>query len=452
MSIELLRFVSLRGHRDHRCHHALCLCDAILYRHGMSSQEAVIELCRAARQAARLLARASSDTKDRCLRDAAARLRGNCPRLLEANTVDLQRGRDAGLSAALLERLALSESRVEAMARGLDEVAQLPDPVGETIAQWRRPNGLEIGQIRIPLGVVAVIYESRPNVTADAAALCLKAGNAVILKGGSEALETNRAIAALFAESAVAAALPKAAVQLLATADREAVQVLLKQNRYIDVIVPRGGESLVRAITESSTIPVIQHYAGICHTYVDEHADLTMAQRICFNAKVQRPGVCNAMENMLVHVAVAPKFLPPMIQTFQQAGVEIRGCERTRHVVPDINAATEEDWRTEYLDLILAVKVIDSLDEAIEFINRNGSGHSDAIVTEHLAHARRFLAEVDSAAVYVNTSTRFTDGYEFGFGAEVGISTNRLHARGPMGLRELTTYKYVVYGNGQVRQ
>jgi glutamate-5-semialdehyde dehydrogenase len=418
----------------------------------MGSQEAVIGLCRSARQAARVLAKASTNTKDRCLHDAAARLRGNCRSLLEANTADLQRGRDAGLSPALLERLALSESRVEAMARGLDEVAQLPDPIGETIAQWRRPNGLEIGQIRIPLGVVGVIYESRPNVTADAAALCLKAGNAVILKGGAEALETNSAIAAVFAESAAAAALPKTAVQLLATADREAVRILLKQNRYIDVIVPRGGESLIRAITESSTIPVIQHYAGICHTYVDEHADLTMAQRICFNAKVQRPGVCNAMENMLVHVAVAPKFLPLMIRAFRQAGVEIRGCERTRHVVPDISPATEEDWRTEYLDLILAVKVIDSLDEAIEFINRYGSGHSDAIVTEHLAHARRFLAEVDSAAVYVNASTRFTDGYEFGFGAEVGISTNRLHARGPMGLRELTTYKYVVYGNGQVRQ
>jgi glutamate-5-semialdehyde dehydrogenase len=418
----------------------------------MGSQEAVIGLCRAARQAARVLARAPTDTKNRCLHDAAARLRANRSRLLEANTADVQRGRDAGLSPALLDRLTLSDSRVEAMANGLDAVAQLPDPVGETIAQWRRPNGLEIAQVRIPLGVVGVIYESRPNVTADAAALCLKAGNAVVLKGGSEALETNGAIAAMLAESAAAAALPATAVQLIATADREAVQVLLKQNQYIDVIVPRGGESLIRAITEASTIPVIQHYAGICHTYVDEHADLAMAERICFNAKVQRPGVCNAMENMLVHTAVVPRFLPPMIRAFQQAGVEIRGCERTRQIIPGINPATEEDWRTEYLDLILSVKVIDSLDEAIEFITTYGSGHSDAIVTKHLAHARRFLAEVDSAAVYVNASTRFTDGYEFGFGAEVGISTNRLHARGPMGLRELTTYKYVVYGNGQIRQ
>ncbi len=418
----------------------------------MASQETIIGLCRAARQAARVVARARTDTKNRCLRDAATRLRTNGARILEANRADVQRARDAGLSPALLDRLTLSEFRVEAMANGLDQVAQLPDPVGETIAQWRRPNGLEIGQVRIPLGVVGVIYESRPNITADAAALCLKAGNAVVLKGGSEALETNGAIAAMLAESATAAELPATAVQLVATADREAVQVLLKQNQYIDVIVPRGGESLIRAITESSTIPVIQHYAGICHTYVDEHADLAMAERICFNAKVQRPGVCNAMENMLVHAAVAPKFLPPMIRAFQQVGVEIRGCERTRQIVPGINPATEEDWRTEYLDLVLAVKVIDSLDQAIEFINTYGSGHSDAIVTEHLAHARRFLAEVDSAAVYVNASTRFTDGYEFGFGAEVGISTNRLHARGPMGLRELTTYKYVVYGNGQIRQ
>jgi glutamate-5-semialdehyde dehydrogenase len=418
----------------------------------MGSQETIVRLCRAARQAARVVATAPTDAKNRCLRDAAARLRANRARLLEANRADVQRGREAGLPPALLERLTLSESRVEAMAKGLDEIAQLPDPVGETIAQWRRPNGLEIGQVRIPLGVVGVIYESRPSVTADAAALCLKAGNAVVLKGGSEALETNGSIAAMLAESTTAAELPATAVQLIATADREAVQVLLKQNQYIDVIVPRGGESLIRAITESSTIPVIQHYAGICHTYVDEYADLGMAQRICFNAKVQRPGVCNAMENMLVHAAVAPKFLPPMIRTLQQAGVEIRGCERTRQVVPGIKPATEADWRTEYLDLILAVKVIDSLDEAIEFINTHGSGHSDAIVTKHLAHARRFLAEVDSAAVYVNASTRFTDGYEFGFGAEVGISTNRLHARGPMGLRELTTYKYVVYGDGQIRQ
>ncbi len=432
---------------------SLCLQRGILYRRAvMPVQERIVGLCQAARAAARTLANASTDSKNRCLCEAAALLRANKAVVLEANEGDVQRGRTAQLSGALLDRLRLNDARIEAMAQGLESVAKLPDPVGETIAQWRRPNGLEIGQVRIPLGVVAVIYESRPNVTADAAALCVKAGNAVLLKGGSEALATNAAIAAVLSEAAAAAGLPAASIQLIATADREAVHVLLRQSEYIDVVVPRGGEDLIRAISASSSIPVIQHYAGVCHTYVDEHADLGMAERICFNAKVQRPGVCNAMENMLVHAAVAPEFLPSMLRGFREAGVVLRGCERTRAIVPDVAPATDEDWRTEYLDLILAVKVVDSVDAAIDFINRFGSGHSDAIVTQHYEHARRFLAQVDSAAVYVNASTRFTDGYEFGFGAEVGISTNRLHARGPMGLRELTTYKYVVYGTGQVRE
>lgn len=418
----------------------------------MSVQDDIVAVCQAARAAARTLAGAGTEVKNRCLRDAAARLRAAGARLIDINGEDVQRGRETGLSAALLDRLTLTPTRVEAMAKGLEEVATLPDPVGETMAQWRRPNGLEIGQVRVPLGVVGIIYESRPNVTADAAALCLKAGNAVVLRGGSEALATNGAIAAVLAVAAAAAGLPAATIQLIATADREAVQVLLRQDRYIDVIVPRGGESLIRAITESSRVPVIRHYAGVCHTYVDEFADLAMAERICLNAKVQRPGVCNAMENMLVHVAVAGRFLPPAIHRLREAGVEIRGCERTRQIVPGVAAATEDDWHTEYLDLILAVKVVDSVSAAIAFVNTHGSGHSDAIVTEHLTHARQFLAQVDSAAVYVNASTRFTDGYEFGFGAEVGISTNRLHARGPMGLRELTTYKYVVCGSGQIRE
>ncbi len=418
----------------------------------MDVEREVIDLCKAGRAAARAVASAPTDAKNRCLADAAARLRAHRSELLEANREDVLRGREAGLSSTLLDRLSLTEARTEAMAQGIDAVAKLPDPVGETMARWRRPNGLEIGQVRIPLGVVGVIYESRPNVTADAAALCLKAGNAVVLKGGSEALATNRAIAAELAAAAAGAGLPAAAIQLIPTTDRLAVQVLLKQSQYIDVIVPRGGERLIRAITESSSIPVIQHYAGICHTYVDAHADLAMAERICFNAKVQRPGVCNAMENMLVHEAVAAGFLPPMIRKLREASVDIRGCDHTRQIVPDVTAATEEDWRTEYLDLILAVKVVDSLDAAIAFINTYGTGHSDAIVTQRYDHARRFQAEVDSAAVYVNASTRFTDGYEFGFGAEVGISTNRLHARGPMGLRELTTYKYVISGDGQIRQ
>jgi len=412
----------------------------------------VIGLCREARRAGRELGLASTDAKNQALRRAAARLRERCPALLSANRRDVENGRAAGLSSALLDRLTLDEARVKAMATGLEQIAQLPDPVGETIAMWRRPNGLEIGQVRIPLGVVGVIYESRPNVTADAAGLCLKAGNAVVLKGGSEALASNQAIAEAIAVAVDEAGLPPAAVQLLPTSDRAAVQVLLRQDEYIDVIVPRGGPSLIRAITESSSIPVIQHYAGICHTYVDRHADLAMAERICLNAKVQRPGVCNAMETMLVHQAVAERFLPSVIARLRAAGVEIRGCERTRAIVPDVKPATEEDWRTEYLDLILSVKVVASMTDAVEFIGTYGTGHSDAIVTDHYDRARRFLRQVDSAAVYVNASTRFTDGYEFGFGAEVGISTNRLHARGPMGLRELTTYKYVIYGSGQVRE
>ena len=418
----------------------------------MSVAADVIALCQAARAAGRQLALASTWAKNNALARAAARLRGAADSLLAANRRDVDNGRNAGLSPALIDRLTLTEARIEAMAAGLEQIAQLPDPVGETIAQWRRPNGLEIGQVRIPLGVVGVIYESRPNVTADAASLCLKAGNAVVLKGGSEALNSNQAIADSIRAAIVEAGLPEAAVQLVPTADREAVRVLLQQAQYIDVIVPRGGPSLIRAITESSTIPVIQHYAGICHTYVDRHADLAMAGRIAFNAKVQRPGVCNAMETMLVHQAVANAFLPSAIARLRAANVEIRGCERTRALVGDVVPATEEDWRTEYLDLILSVKVVDSLSDAIGFINTHGTGHSDAIITEHYDRARRFLREVDSAAVYVNASTRFTDGFEFGFGAEVGISTNRLHARGPMGLRELTTYKYVVYGSGQIRE
>ncbi len=418
----------------------------------MDVEGSVIAMCKAARQAARALATASSDTKNRALTDAAARLRARCGHLLAMNRDDVARGKSSGLSSALLDRLMLTEARIDAMATGIEQVARLPDPIGETIAQWRRPNGLEIGQVRIPLGVVAVIYESRPNVTADAAALCLKAGNAVILKGGSEALATNTAIAGDLAAAITQAGLPSATVQIIPTADRTAVHTLLQQSQYVDVIIPRGGESLIRAITEESSIPVVQHYAGVCHTFVDEYADVAMAERICVNAKVQRPGVCNAMETMLVHEKVAPRFLPAISSRLREAGVVLRGCDRTRTLVPGIEPATEEDWRTEYLDLILAVKVVDSLSDAIDFINTYGTGHSDAIVTEHYNHARRFLSEVDSACVYVNASTRFTDGYEFGFGAEVGISTNRLHARGPMGLRELTTYKYVILGNGQIRE
>jgi glutamate-5-semialdehyde dehydrogenase len=417
----------------------------------MQIEDTVVALCRAARQAARPLATIGTTAKNTALAFAAARLRDGTAALLEANRADVAAARRDGLSAAMIDRLALDDARIEAMARGLEEIAALPDPTGETIARWRRPNGLDISQVRVPLGVVGVIYESRPNVTADAAGLCLKAGNAVILKGGSEAFRTNGAIAACVAEGSAAADLPAAAVQLIPTTDRRAVTALLAQRDLVDVIVPRGGTSLIQAISEASRIPVIQHYAGICHVYVDSAADLAMAERIAVNAKVQRPGVCNAMETLLVHADAAPRFLPQVAAPLQAAGVELRGCPQTRAILPAIAIATDEDWRTEYLDLILSVKVVDSLDAAIAFINTYGTGHSDAIVTDSYEHARRFTTGVDSAAVYVNASTRFTDGYEFGFGAEVGISTNRLHARGPMGLRELTTYKYVIHGSGQIR-
>jgi glutamate-5-semialdehyde dehydrogenase len=405
-----------------------------------------------AKEAARRLATASTSAKNSALLLAAAQLRAQDKALLAANKQDVDAGKANGLSAAMLDRLTLTPARIDAMAKGLEIIADLPDPVGETIEMWRRPNGLEIGQVRIPLGVVGVIYESRPNVTADAAGLCLKSGNATILKGGSEAFHTNSAIVDILAAATLAVGLPEASVQLIRSTDRQSVALLLQQDRFIDVIIPRGGEELIRAVTQRSAIPVIQHFSGICHTYVDAAADLEKAARICFNAKVQRPWVCNAMENLLVHKAVAQQFLSTFIPTLEKAGVEIRGCERTRAIAPHIKAATEEDWQTEYLDLTLAVKVVDSLDEALSFISTNGSGLADAIVSEDYSNVRRFLQEVDSATVYANASTRFTDGYEFGFGAEVGISTNRLHARGPMGLRELTTYKYIIYGSGQIRE
>ncbi len=418
----------------------------------MDLEHSIVQMSQAAKKAARTLAKTPTSAKNQALGLAAIRLRQNGGVLLAANKVDVEAGKKTGLSAAMLDRLTLTEARINAMAKGVEIIADLPDPVGETIAMWRRPNGLEIGQVRVPLGVVGVIYESRPNVTADAAGLCLKAGNATVLKGGSEAFRTNSAIVDVLTRAVVEAGLPEAAMQLVRSTDRQAVAFLLQQDRYIDVIIPRGGEELIRAVSERSAIPVIQHFSGICHTYVDAAADCEKAARICLNAKVQRPWVCNAMENLLVHESVAPRFLPSFVADLEKSGVEVRGCERTRLLVPQVKAASEEDWQTEYLDLTLAVKIVNSLNEAIEFIHTNGSGLADAIVSEDYSNVRRFLHEIDSATVYANASTRFTDGYEFGFGAEVGISTNRLHARGPMGLRELTTYKYIIYGNGQVRE
>jgi len=415
-------------------------------------REQIQRIVTEARQASRQLAKASSDQKNAALRAMAQALGLKRKEILDANAKDVDAACRHSLSSALIDRLTLTEQRVEEMIASIEAVVQLPDPVGEVIRMWRRPNGLLVGKVRVPIGVIGIIYESRPNVTSDCAALCLKSGNAVVLRGGAEAFLSNRAIATALRGAISHAGLPEAAISVIPTPERAGVDLMLQMDSGIDVIIPRGGEELIRKVIETSKIPVIKHAKGICHVYVDEAADLAMAQTIAFNAKCQRPATCNAMETLLVHQQVASRFLPPMMKRFQDAGVEIRGCERTRALVPDVKAATEEDWSTEYLDLILSVRVVDSLDDAIEHISRYGSAHSDAIVTTNHAHAMRFVQEVDSACVYVNTSTRFTDGFQFGLGAEIGISTDKLHARGPMGLEELTTYKYIVFGDGQVRQ
>jgi glutamate-5-semialdehyde dehydrogenase len=407
---------------------------------------------RRARAAARRLATLPTDVKDRALAAMAAAIRDHAAEILAANAKDVESGRAAGLPGAMIDRLVLDPKRVEAMAGGIGVIRSLEDPVGETTQAWVRPNGLQIARVRVPIGVVAIIYESRPNVTADTAALCLKSGNAIVLRGGKEALHSNMAIASLLSEAASGEGVPDDAIQIVPWTDRQAVPPLLKLDRHIDLIIPRGGEGLVRMVSEQATIPVIQHYQGVCHVFVDKGADLEMAERICVNAKAQRPGTCNAMETMLVHADVAEKFLPGAITKLREAGVEIRGCEETRAVMPGLAPATMEDWKAEYLDLILAVRVVPTLEAAIDHIAAYGSSHSDAIVTNSYRAARRFTAAVDSATVFVNASTRFSDGYEFGFGAELGISTSKLHARGPMGLEELTTYKYIVLGDGQVRE
>jgi len=407
------------------------------------------ELGAAARAALRPLRLATTDAKNAGLRSFARLLRAAAPALLAANQRDLAALADA--TAAFRDRLTLDTARIDAMARGLEEIAELPDPVGETITTWRRPNGIEIAQVRVPLGVIGVIYESRPNVTADAAGLCLKSGNAVLLRGGSEAIATNTAIADVATGALAEAGLPAGAVQLVRTTDRAAVDEMLGALGVLDVIIPRGGPSLLHAIHEKARVPVIQHFEGICHTFVDRAADVAQAVAICVNAKASRPGVCNAMETLLVHRDVAASFLPEVARALEARGVELRGCERTRAILTQAKPASAADWDTEYLDLILAIRVVDDLAQAIAHIAEHSTGLAEAIVTEDRAAARRFTHEVDAAAVYVNASTRFTDGSEFGFGAEIGISTNRLHARGPLGLRELTTYKYVVQGDGQVR-
>lgn len=405
-----------------------------------------------AKQAARSLANCSTTEKNKALLSMAAALETEQERILAANARDIAQGEAKGLSTALLDRLRLTPERIRGMADGLRQVAALPDPVGECLGGMRRPNGLDIQKIRVPFGVIAMIYEARPNVTVDAAGLCLKTGNAVILRGGSEAIESNKILADILIGAASEAGLPAGTIALVETTDREAVNILLKLNRYIDVIIPRGGAGLIRTVVENSTVPVIETGIGICHTYVDESADLSMAADIAFNAKVSRPGVCNSMETLLVHRNVADHLLPDLLERFVKASVEIRGCTETARYHAAVKPATEQDWATEYLDFILSIKVVGSLEEALEHIDRFSTKHSEAIVTRDYANARRFQQEVDAAAVYVNASTRFTDGFEFGFGAEIGISTQKLHARGPMGLVELTSIKYLVSGSGQIRQ
>jgi len=418
----------------------------------MSTKEAVERVCRAAKAAAAGMARADASRKNAALAAMAKGLRARSEWLQEENRKDMEAGRSKGLSAAMLDRLLLSDARIKQMADGIEEVIALPDPVGEVLRMRRRPNGLLVGRMRIPLGVIGIIYESRPNVTADAAALCVKSGNAVVLRGGSEAIRSNTAIAQILREALSANALPADAVSVLSQTDRSAIDVMLAAEDCIDLIIPRGGEGLIRSVVEKSRIPVIKHYKGVCHIFVDEDADFPQAVSVCVNAKVQRPGVCNAMETLLVHEKAAPRFLPAVAAELTMRGVELRGCPETVRLVPQAKPASEEDWGTEYLDLVLAVRVVPSMDAAMDHIRRYGSLHTEAILTKDHARAMRFVREVDSSLVLVNASTRFNDGFQLGLGAEIGISTTKIHAFGPMGLEELTTTKFVAFGDGQVRE
>ena len=405
-----------------------------------------------ARAAARSLALCSKDAKNAALMAMADAIEAAESEIVAANAEDLEAAPGYGLNAAAIDRLRLTPDRIGAMAKGVREVAQLPDPVGEIIREWTRPNGLKITKIRVPIGVVGIIFESRPNVTADAAVLCLKSGNACILRGGKEAIHSNVAIAKALSAGAVNAGLSADVIQLVPFTDREGVRLLAQMDRYLDVIVPRGGHALIEAVVQHARMPVIKHYNGICHVFVDKSADLLMAENIVINAKCQRPGVCNSMETLLVHRDIAEKFLPQVAKALRDKGVELRGDKRTLEVLgTGVKHATDDDWTTEYLDLILSIRVVDSLEDAVDHIETHGSHHTDTIVTADEKAARKFLAAVDSATVLWNASTRFSDGGEFGFGAEIGISTDKLHARGPMGLEELTTYKYLVTGDGQVR-
>lgn len=412
----------------------------------------VLSKAKEAREGAHSLAKISSREKNAALIKMAEAMKRRSKELMRENARDIAFAQKKGLSKALIDRLTLNNKRIHEMAQGLIEVAALPDPVGEVIRMWRRPNGMTVGRMRVPIGVIGIIYESRPNVTADATSLCLKAGNAVILRGGSEAINSNKAIVKILRDVAKAAGINEGAITFIDIPERDAVLEMLKLEGIVDLIIPRGGEGLIRAVTENSRIPVLKHYKGVCHVFVDRDADLKMAEEICFNAKVQRPGTCNAMETMLVDKKIAKGFLPVMIERFKKAGVTIKGCQETKKIVPSVNNAKEEDYYNEYLDLILNVRVVKDIDEAMEHIARFSSAHSDSIVTKDYAKGMRFLREVDSSAVFINASTRLNDGFQFGLGAEIGISTDKIHARGPMGLEELTCTKFIVLGNGQLRE
>lgn len=418
----------------------------------MAIKDDIQVIAKAAREASLGLARLDAATKNRVLLKMAGELEAKAALLKEANRLDTDAAVQKGLTKAMIDRLSLSDKVISGMASGLREVAALPDPVGEVTKMWKRPNGLVVGRMRIPIGVIGIIYESRPNVTADAAGLCLKSGNAAVLRGGSEAIRSNTAIAKVLNDACVSAGVPARAVQVIPAVEREAVLEMLKLEEYIDLIIPRGGEGLIKFVVENSRIPVIKHYKGVCHVFVDEFADLSMAENIAFNAKVQRPGVCNSMETLLVHKNIADRFLPSIYRKYVDAGVELRGCARTGAILKDIKDAKEEDWSAEYLDLILAVKVVDTLDEAIDHMARYGSLHTESIVTKDYSNAQRFIREVNSSTVLVNASTRFSDGFQLGLGAEIGISTTKIHAFGPMGLEELTTQKFIIYGDGQIRE
>ena len=418
----------------------------------MGVREEMAAMARRARESSRRLAGLGSELKNDALRRIAAALVAEAARIKAENARDLSAAEQAGLSSAMIDRLTLSDSRIQAMADGLKEVAALPDPVGEVTGMWVRPNGLRIGRMRIPLGVIGIIYESRPNVTVDAAGLCLKSGNGVILRGGKESIHSNRALGEIMIAAAVAEGVPEGSIQVVGTTDRAAVDALLEQDELIDVIIPRGGEELIRKVVEKSRIPVLKHYKGVCHVFVDADANPKKARAIVLNAKLQRPGVCNALETLLIHAGIAEEFLAEIVPLMVKHGVELRGCELTRNYVPGMKAAAESDWSAEYLDKVLSVRIVENVDAAIEHIRQYGSNHTDAVVTENYSVADKFIREVDSSSVMVNASTRFSDGFQYGLGAEIGISTTKLHAYGPMGLAELTTTKFIVYGDGQVRE